>query len=145
MNLDAEDRRRLVRLDRHHPGFRDPVYRSRRDAIAPLAIGHTTGLPVADAPYTAAEHEVWAAAMEQLASSEDRVCRPLRDASAQLALPSDRIPQLAEVDDRIGAAHGMTIEPVAGLVAPEVFLRHLGRDALVDGLPGWLSSDAWRR
>ncbi|MCB9692071.1 MAG: hypothetical protein H6736_09675 [Alphaproteobacteria bacterium] len=43
-----------------------------------------------------------------------------------LELPTDRIPQLAEVNARLGEA-GFRMEPVAGLVDAAIFLRHLGR------------------
>ena len=127
MQFDGEDRRRLVQLDQDHPGFRDPVYRARRDAIARLAIDHRTGQRVPDAPYTDDEHRVWAVVFAQLTALRPRVCVALRDAAEQLALPPDRIPQLSEVNHRIAAAHGMTIEPVAGLVQPGVFLTNLGQ------------------
>ena len=55
----AGDRRALVRLDRDHPGFRDPAYRRRRDAVARAARAHVTGSPVPDVAYSDEEHAVW--------------------------------------------------------------------------------------
>ena len=46
----------LVELDRDHPGFRDDVYRSRRNTIARIALDYRTGDPVPDAPYSEEEH-----------------------------------------------------------------------------------------
>ena len=45
----------LVPLDADHPGFRDPEYRARRDAIARIAIEYESGQPIPGAPYTEAE------------------------------------------------------------------------------------------
>ena len=56
--------RRLVELDRDHPGFRDTAYRERRDFIAQIALGHTSGAAVPNAPYTDEEHEVWRTILE---------------------------------------------------------------------------------
>jgi phenylalanine-4-hydroxylase len=119
----------LVELDRDHPGFRDPAYRARRNAIARQALAYREGGAVEPVAYTEEEHGVWRTVWAELdglharyASVEARACEALVD------LPRDRVPQLAEVNARI-AAHGtgMTMLPVAGLVTPEAFLTHLGR------------------
>ena len=53
------DRNALVKLDPDHPGFRDPEYRARRNAIAQIAMTYQTGAPIPEAPYTELEHGVW--------------------------------------------------------------------------------------
>src|SRR3712207_1467060 len=40
-------------------------------------------------------------------------------------MPRDRIPQLREVSEKVGAVSGFRLEPVAGLVEPRVFLESL--------------------
>lgn len=116
----------LVPLDPDHPGFRDPVYRQRRDAIARIAQSHRAGDPVPHAPYSADEHAVWCTISEALAPLHERlVCKDLRDLARQLELPTDRIPQLAEVNERL-APGGFQMEPVGGLVQARAFLTHLG-------------------
>ena len=117
----------LVRLDPDHPGFRDPVYRSRRDHIAQIALAHASGETVPRAPYSDAEHGVWATIRARLDPLHDAlVCRELLDAARTLDLPTDRIPQLAEVNERL-ADVDFRMEPVAGLVDARIFLEHLGR------------------
>ena len=48
-----------VQLTHDHPGFRDPEYRARRNAIARIAAGYESGRDIPDAPYTAEEHLLW--------------------------------------------------------------------------------------
>jgi phenylalanine-4-hydroxylase len=118
----------LVQLDPDHPGFRDPVYRQRRDAIARIAAAHRTGDPVPHAPYSDEEHAVWSTICRTLDPlHEQRVSRELLELARQLDLPRDEIPQLAAVNERLMAAGGFRMEPVGGLVAARVFLEHLGR------------------
>lgn len=122
------DRPQLVELDPDHPGFRDAVYRRRRDDIAAIANAYRTGDPVPDAPYTRAEHALWAQIQVGLRPlTEARVCRELREMRRVFPLPADRIPQLVEVNARLAGLTGFRLEPVAGLVAPRTFLAHLGR------------------
>lgn len=117
----------LVTLDPDHPGFRDPVYRQRRDAIARIARDHRSGAPVPPAPYTEAEHGVWRLIRGQLDPLHARrVATELHEAACTLDLPTDRIPQLADVNARL-ANVDFRMEPVAGLVDARVFLQHLGR------------------
>src|SRR5271165_1880374 len=49
----------LVQLDQNHPGFRDPVYRQRRNAIAQRALRWHVGDPMPEVDYSTVEHSVW--------------------------------------------------------------------------------------
>lgn len=118
----------LVQLDQDHPGFRDARYRDRRDAIAGIAFAYQSGQPVPDAPYTHAEHGVWALIQSRLAPlHREHVAQELDALTVRLALDEARIPQLAELNRILTAATGFRMEPVAGLVAARVFLEHLSR------------------
>jgi phenylalanine-4-hydroxylase len=124
----AGDVRNLVQLNDEHPGFHDPEYRARRDEIARIALEHSSGDVVPDAPYTEAEHGVWRQILELLAPlQEDHVCREFLEASHRFPLDRQLIPQLSEVNSRLQAATGFRMEPVMGLVRARTFLSHLGR------------------
>lgn len=121
----------LVQLDRDHPGFRDPGYRARRNQIARVALDFAGG-PVPDVAYTPAEHEVWRLVRARLDPLHEALAAtPLVEAARRLALPTDRIPQLREVNAALEVATGFAMRPVAGLVAARVFLRELGGGAFL--------------
>jgi phenylalanine-4-hydroxylase len=117
----------LVELDPDHPGFRDPVYRARRNAIARLALEHREGAPPPLVAYTELEHEVWRSVWEHLAPLHAaRAVREWRAAAERLDLDRTRVPQLAEVNE-LTRHPGIEMQPVAGLIAAEGFLTALGR------------------
>ena len=105
-----------VVLGSGHPGFSDPDYRARRNALAALALDWRPGLAVPEPEYSAAEHGVWRAVARALVPLHDRhACRAFLEAKEELGLPADRVPQLREVGDRLAPVTGFTYLPVAGL------------------------------
>jgi phenylalanine-4-hydroxylase len=122
------DRNTIVQLDPDHPGFRDSDYRARRNRIAEIALTYVEGTPIADAPYSEEEHEVWRTIWRALEPAHrEHACREYLSCVERLNLPKDRIPQLREVALRVEAVSGFQLEPVAGLVEPRVFLESLAR------------------
>lgn len=118
----------LVHLDPDHPGFRDPVYRQRRNTIAHIALDHRTGTPVAPAPYSDAEHAVWAEVCGALAPlHQAHACAEILQLQEILPLPQSAVPQLADLNPRLHAVAGFRMEPVAGMVSARTFLTHLGQ------------------
>ncbi len=117
---------RLVHLDPDHPGFRDPEYRERRNAIAQIATNYRTGDDIPDAPYTELEHGVWQTIWKALGPAHrEHACAEYLYCLDRLDFDSDRIPQLDEVSTKVEAISGFRLEPVAGLVEPRVFLESL--------------------
>jgi phenylalanine-4-hydroxylase len=117
---------RLVHLDPDHPGFRDPEYRARRNAIAQIATSYRSGDPIPDAPYTELEHRVWQTIWKALGPAHrEHACAEYLNCLEQLDFDSDRIPQLEEVSRKVEAISGFRLEPVAGLVEPRMFLESL--------------------
>ncbi len=122
------DRNSLVQLDPDHPGFRDPEYRARRNAIAQIAMSYQPGSPIPTAPYSELEHGVWTQIWEALGPAHrEHACAEYLDCIERLDFDSDRIPQLDEVSRKVEAISGFRLEPVAGLVEPRVFLESLAR------------------
>jgi len=118
--------RDLVALDQDHPGFRDEAYRARRNAIAAAALSHQRGQPAPFVAYTEEEHGVWRTVWDHLEPLHAQyACAAYRRGAAQLALDRGKVPQLAALNDVLGAVTGFAMLPVAGLVTPKVFMDHL--------------------
>jgi phenylalanine-4-hydroxylase len=117
-----------VELPDDHPGFSDPAYRARRDHIAQVGASYRSGQPIPDVPYTREEDEVWRTVSRELAQKH-RVyaCRPYLEGAERLTLPTERVPQLREVDERVHDLTGFHIEPVPGLVPTRQFYGALAR------------------
>lgn len=118
----------LVELNPDHPGFADPQYRARRDAIAKLALDWAASperdIPVA--PYTEEEHRVWREVWAQLGPMhERRVARELLALHREFPIDRERIPQLADVSARLQPRTGFRMVPVEGLVPPRRFFSLL--------------------
>ncbi|MGH9213387.1 MAG: phenylalanine 4-monooxygenase [Acidimicrobiales bacterium] len=117
-----------VALPDDHPGVSDPEYRARRAAIAEVGEAYRSGDPIPDVHYSAEEDEVWRVVSRELgAKHRTYACRAYLEGATALTLPSERVPQLREVDDRVHALTGFHIEPVPGLVPTRMFYGSLSR------------------
>ncbi|MFE3800222.1 phenylalanine 4-monooxygenase [Nocardia tengchongensis] len=106
-----------VHLSDQHPGVHDPVYRSRRNAIAAMALEYRPGDPVPRVDYTAAEQQVWRIVSRELARKREKyACTEVIEAAERLGLPSDHVPQLDEVTAKLVPLTGFRYAPAAGLV-----------------------------
>lgn len=122
----GEDGKVTVELAKSHPGFADPVYRERRNAIAHLALNHRPGDPIPVAEYTAEEHEVWRLVSRELEAKHHKYAvREFLAAKERLRLPADRIPQLQEVSEMVEPITGFRYLPAAGLVELREFYGSL--------------------
>jgi phenylalanine-4-hydroxylase len=109
-------------LPADHPGFSDPAYRTRRAAIAEVGRKHRRGEPIADVEYTPEEDEVWRIVSHELGRKHARYAvAAYRDGARAVTLPTERVPQLREVDARVHGLTGFHIQPVPGLVPTRVF------------------------
>jgi phenylalanine-4-hydroxylase len=121
-----------VELSSEHPGFADPEYRARRDAIASLSIGHAVGNPIPVVDYTDVEHDVWRTVSRELAVKQRKyAARAFLDAVEALALPGDHIPQLDDVSRRLAPLTGFRYQPVAGLAPLRKFYGSFDEDAFL--------------
>jgi phenylalanine-4-hydroxylase len=109
-----------------HPGVSDPAYRARRAQIAEVGAAYHRGDPIPDVTYTAEEDEVWRTVSTELAGKHRRyACREYLCGADRLVLPTARVPQLREVDERVHRLTGFHINPVPGLVPARRFYGSL--------------------
>jgi len=118
----------MLALPADHPGFHDQAYRARRAEIARVAEGFRPEAGPADVSYAPEEDGVWALVSGRLAEEHARhACADYRRTMARLDLPTDRVPQLREVNQAVGGLTGFAIQPVPGLVPARDFYGALGR------------------
>lgn len=121
-----------VELPDDHPGFADADYRRRRSVIASLGAAYEPGDPIPDVPYSAEEDEVWRTVSSELATlHRNAACAEYRRGAERLLLPTERVPQLREVDEAVHALTGFHIRPVPGLVPVSDFYGALADRAFL--------------
>ncbi|HEU5084072.1 MAG TPA: phenylalanine 4-monooxygenase [Acidimicrobiales bacterium] len=112
----------VLTLPADHPGVSDDAYLQRRAHIAEVGRRHRPGDRIPDVHYTPEEDHVWATVSAELAELHQRfACEAVRRGIERLALPTDRVPQLREVDARLAELSGFHIRPVPGLVPTREF------------------------
>src|SRR3954463_3413410 len=111
------DGKAVVHLGEEHPGFNDPAYRERRNAIATAATAWWPGEPLPHIEYSELENGIWRTVSSELPEKHRKyACREFLEAKAALGLPEDRVPQLDEVTARLKPLTGFEYHPAAGLV-----------------------------
>jgi phenylalanine-4-hydroxylase len=113
-------------LPRDHPGCSDPAYHQRRARIAEVGASYRRGEPIPEVTYTAEEDEVWRVVSAELAGKHRRyACAEYLAGADRLVLPTQRVPQLREVDERVYRLSGFHVNPVPGLVPTRIFYGSL--------------------
>lgn len=115
-----------LELPNDHPGFSDQAYRERRARIAEYAAAYRPGGPIPDVTYSREEDKVWRVVSAELADKHRKyACREYLAGADRLVLPTQRVPQLREVDQRVHTLTGFHIHPVPGLVPARTFYGSL--------------------
>lgn len=117
-----------VHLGENHPGFTDPAYRARRGDIAAAALARRQGDPVPTIDYTDEEQGIWRLVSAELAPKHEKYAHSeFLAAKAALGLPTDHVPQLTEVSERLEPLTGWRYQSAPGLVPLREFYADLGR------------------
>ena len=116
----------VLELPVDHPGISDSEYVERRNHIARLSTSDVLGTRPPLVAYTRAEHQVWSTVHSALTSLHQQYAvAEYRRAAAVLDLPTDEVPQLAEVSDRLTELTGWRLCAVPGLVSTAEFFGAL--------------------
>ncbi len=115
-----------VHLAHDHPGANDPVYRARRAEIAAAALAWKPGERTPTIDYTEDEEDVWRTVCRELEAKHERYAvHEYLVAKSRVGLPTDHIPSLEEVSERVEPIGGWRYLPAAGLVPLEQFYGSL--------------------
>jgi phenylalanine-4-hydroxylase len=116
----------VLELPTDHPGVSDREYVERRNHIARLSTTERLGSRPPLVDYTSEEHQVWSTVHSALTTLHvEHAVAEYRQAAAALDLPTDRVPQLAEVSDRLTDLTGWRLCAVPGLVSTSEFFAAL--------------------
>jgi phenylalanine-4-hydroxylase len=122
----GKDGQVTVHLADDHPGAADPDYQARRNEIAALALAWKPGEPAPDVRYSDAEQEVWRTVCREIAPKHEKLAiAEFLEAKAALDLPTDGVPSLDLVSERLEPLTGFRYVPAAGLVPLREFYGSL--------------------
>jgi monomeric phenylalanine-4-hydroxylase len=116
----------INQLHLDHPGASDEEYLERRNYIASLAKQFRETGVITDVDYDEREQNVWRHVSNKLEELQSRRASKLYlEAKKKLGISNERIPQLSELNKKLGALSGFRLAPIEGLVETRGFLSWL--------------------
>ncbi|XP_035907377.1 tryptophan 5-hydroxylase 1 isoform X1 [Anopheles stephensi] len=117
-------------LDADHPGFKDPVYRMRREQFAAIANSYKHGSPIPRVQYTPEEIKTWGTVFRELHKLYIKHAVPeylenWPELVKYCGYREDNLPQLQDINVFLKRKTGFQIRPVAGYLSPRDFLSGL--------------------
>ncbi|XP_037939881.1 tryptophan 5-hydroxylase 1-like [Teleopsis dalmanni] len=117
-------------LDADHPGFKDPIYRKRREQFSAIANNFKHGNPIPRVQYTEEEVKTWGTVFCELHRLYVKHAVPeymenWPDLEKYCGYRKDNVPQLQDVSIFLKRKTGFQLRPVAGYLSPRDFLSGL--------------------
>ncbi|XP_054735429.1 tryptophan 5-hydroxylase 1-like [Anastrepha obliqua] len=117
-------------LDADHPGFKDPVYRKRRETFTSIANNYKHGHAIPRVTYTPDEIKTWGIVFRELHRLYVKhAVREYMENWPELVkycgYREDNVPQLEDVSNYLKRKTGFQLRPVAGYLSPRDFLSGL--------------------
>ncbi|KAF5305306.1 hypothetical protein FQA39_LY09271 [Lamprigera yunnana] len=117
-------------LDADHPGFKDPVYRKRREQFSQIAKNYRCGQPIPKIQYTPEEVKTWGTVFCELYKLYTKhACQEYLENWPELVkycgYREDNVPQLQDINVYLKRKTGFQLRPVAGYLTPRDFLAGL--------------------
>ncbi|KAH8301990.1 hypothetical protein KR044_001602 [Drosophila immigrans] len=117
-------------LDADHPGFKDPVYRKRREQFSAIANNFKHGNPIPRVQYTPEEVKTWGTVFVELHRLYQLHAVPeymenWPELVKFCGYREDNVPQLQDVSTYLKRKTGFQLRPVAGYLSPRDFLSGL--------------------
>jgi phenylalanine-4-hydroxylase len=110
--------------EQQHPGFTDPRYRSRREAIAQRRLEGA----IARIGYTEEEDDTWRAVLNRLGPLHARFASEVHlEGATALALANGRVPEVADLDAVLRRRASFGLTPCPGLLDARSFFAELAR------------------
>ncbi|KAH8327436.1 hypothetical protein KR074_011858 [Drosophila pseudoananassae] len=117
-------------LDADHPGFKDPVYRKRREQFSAIANNFKHGNPIPRVQYTPEEVKTWGTVFLELhrlyvMHAVPEYMENWPELEKYCGYREDNVPQLQDVSVYLKRKTGFQLRPVAGYLSPRDFLSGL--------------------
>ncbi|CAB0001155.1 unnamed protein product [Nesidiocoris tenuis] len=111
-------------------GFKDPVYRKRRETFANIANSYKYGHPIPRVHYTPEEIRTWGTVFRELHKLYAKyACKEYLqnwpDLVRYCGYREDNIPQMEDINTYLKRKTGFQLRPVAGYLSPRDFLAGL--------------------
>lgn len=113
-----------------HPGFKDPVYKARRDEIAHGSQDYHMGTKIPYLKYRPEEDKTWAQIYKTLRPLQEKyMCDSFNKSFEKMVsagiLKPDRVPQLQDLNEFLGKETNFRLKPVTGILSQREFLNSL--------------------
>lgn len=117
-------------LNLDHPGFKDELYKQRRDVFYKSTIGYKMKNPIPTVPYTEEETKLWKYIYEKVRPLHRKHAhrsfnRAIERLEKEGIFSPDRVPQMEELSSWLKSVSNWRLKPVDGILSNREFYNSL--------------------